>query len=353
MILECPSCAVKFKIPDGVLMDAGRKVRCASCKHVWHATPESAFRPEDFQRPLESALKSETEDEVAKAIDAAIKAEDEPEVGLAPASAPEPGQDPEALETDAAASAPDTEGETSEDAAEETGSIGDFVDQTQDFVSNISKALEDTDIEIDDVSEKEIDAEAFFERRQAEERKEEERSHLVRRRRIIVGGWAALILFLGSVLTMLLFFKDATVSIFPPAKALYATVEEVDYVARFRENDGEPLSPPITEERTVLNAYIRGRPTVERIGGGNVLVVKGYLKNDGRRAATVPKVRLEVMDDRDNVLDSWEHDPKGSIITRGQELEFETQLTPVPPRVVRAVVSIIEGSRSEGRAEVP
>jgi hypothetical protein len=152
---------------------------------------------------------------------------------------------------------------------------------------------------------------------------------------------------------MLLFFKDATMSIFPPAKALYATVEEVDYVARFRENDGEPLSPPITEERTVLNAYIEGRPTVERIGGGNVLIVKGYLKNDGRRAATVPKLRLEVMDDQGNILDRWEHDPEGSIITRGQKLEFETQLTPVPPRVVRAVVSIIEGSRSEGRAEIP
>lgn len=40
MILQCPECYAKFKIPDGALGDAGREVRCGKCAHLWHAMPE-------------------------------------------------------------------------------------------------------------------------------------------------------------------------------------------------------------------------------------------------------------------------------------------------------------------------
>lgn len=38
MILTCPSCKTSFKVPEGAINAEGRKVRCASCAHVWHAT---------------------------------------------------------------------------------------------------------------------------------------------------------------------------------------------------------------------------------------------------------------------------------------------------------------------------
>lgn len=35
MIVSCPRCATGFALPDSVLGDTGRKVRCGSCGHVW------------------------------------------------------------------------------------------------------------------------------------------------------------------------------------------------------------------------------------------------------------------------------------------------------------------------------
>lgn len=40
MILSCPSCSARFRIDADQLGVAGRKVRCAKCGHVWHATPD-------------------------------------------------------------------------------------------------------------------------------------------------------------------------------------------------------------------------------------------------------------------------------------------------------------------------
>ena len=37
MILECPNCETCYEIPED-LPPEGRKVRCASCQHVWNAT---------------------------------------------------------------------------------------------------------------------------------------------------------------------------------------------------------------------------------------------------------------------------------------------------------------------------
>ena len=37
MILECPSCSAKYLVQIGLLAQGGRQVRCARCKHEWHA----------------------------------------------------------------------------------------------------------------------------------------------------------------------------------------------------------------------------------------------------------------------------------------------------------------------------
>ncbi len=43
MLIVCPSCATAFRVTRTVLGDAGRQVRCAQCRTVWLATPESAI----------------------------------------------------------------------------------------------------------------------------------------------------------------------------------------------------------------------------------------------------------------------------------------------------------------------
>jgi len=90
MNLSCPSCGTKFRVPDGALGDTGRKLRCASCKHVW------------FQAPLETE----------SAAPAAAPASPEPEQPpVEQATPPAPAATPDGADTaghaDAATSGPD------------------------------------------------------------------------------------------------------------------------------------------------------------------------------------------------------------------------------------------------------
>ena len=61
MILICPACGTQYVVKEGAIPPAGRKVRCASCKHSWHQDPEPADPPpaavaDDEETIAEAAL---------------------------------------------------------------------------------------------------------------------------------------------------------------------------------------------------------------------------------------------------------------------------------------------------------
>jgi predicted Zn finger-like uncharacterized protein len=40
MLVTCPKCEQKFKVPDSALGTKGRKLKCSGCEHKWHQMPE-------------------------------------------------------------------------------------------------------------------------------------------------------------------------------------------------------------------------------------------------------------------------------------------------------------------------
>ena len=56
MILTCPSCATSYFTPDDAIGPGGRRVRCKSCSHVWHASSD-----EPLELNAAAALVAESE----------------------------------------------------------------------------------------------------------------------------------------------------------------------------------------------------------------------------------------------------------------------------------------------------
>jgi predicted Zn finger-like uncharacterized protein len=52
MLIVCPTCATAYQIQLAALGAAGRSVRCAQCKNVWLATPESAVMEQVAAAPV-------------------------------------------------------------------------------------------------------------------------------------------------------------------------------------------------------------------------------------------------------------------------------------------------------------
>jgi predicted Zn finger-like uncharacterized protein len=81
MILTCPSCGTQYAVKDGTIPPEGRQVRCASCKHSWHQTPddhaaapaeEAGYAPAEEAVPVvpetaEEELPAEEDESVAEA----------------------------------------------------------------------------------------------------------------------------------------------------------------------------------------------------------------------------------------------------------------------------------------------
>lgn len=60
MIITCPSCATRYKVPEAALGAEGRVVRCKSCAHEWHAAADEPV--EDGQNTTGDAEQDLAED---------------------------------------------------------------------------------------------------------------------------------------------------------------------------------------------------------------------------------------------------------------------------------------------------
>ncbi len=52
MRLVCEACGAGFNVPDAAIPAEGRKVKCAKCGHVWHATPAQPSPSPEIDTPI-------------------------------------------------------------------------------------------------------------------------------------------------------------------------------------------------------------------------------------------------------------------------------------------------------------
>jgi len=57
MMVICPECSTRYVMGASALGPAGRKVRCASCGHVWHQVPDESIHDDAHLDPIPESIR--------------------------------------------------------------------------------------------------------------------------------------------------------------------------------------------------------------------------------------------------------------------------------------------------------
>lgn len=359
MILVCPSCDSKFKVPDNAIPPAGRKVRCAQCGSAWHATRADELKPAKTARaatpsrprsaPAAPQVAPVAEVDAGTAAKAAairqsVSEQDEGASG---------GELDENLFDEGNGGPVQEVGSVSNDSPQSSPEEDNF-----DLAAGIKEQLgDDFDLDVEedfggDLEGDEEDGDDIMARRRGDLRRDAERKSLARKRGLIQVGWVALLVFALGVLGSFVFMKDTVTAAYPGTNQLY------DFFASTRSSssdkylpaEGERVTPPITETEVYVRAgIVQNRTRVETVDGQSQVIIGGELENTGNRAANVPKVEISIKDERGRVLDQWVFDPPGLVLRRLSKLPFETR-RPVPAGMASVEIRALEGTKSNNEA---
>jgi predicted Zn finger-like uncharacterized protein len=297
MILECPNCETCYEIPED-LPPEGRKVRCASCQHVWNATNKNqpkADIPADIFDDGEIVFKNDDE------MDAEPPAEPDADAGNSQDSIDDIfAQDTEAGET---------QKEPDDDATAIDVSDGDFTESAMEEV--FTSAMKESD--------------SIAENYPVEETQEAESTPIVigkakKRRRFVPGniaaGWAALAIILGGVASYVYYGRIAVVRILPGAAATY-------------ERLGLPVNVRGLEFDKIKYSW-------ETSAGRPVLEVYGDIVNVTSEPLKVPTVVFGLRTKEKVEVYQWAADVRSELLPGGQRTAFNAQI-PTPPKSIRDV----------------
>ena len=288
MLIVCPSCATAFKVTRSVLGESGRQVRCAQCRTVWLATPESAIE----------------------------------EPAMAPAGAAASGggsapQDQAADDADWGAAFAE-EAENKADAKPAAGEDADLFAEPP--VPEAASPSLQPDAEVPPLPPraKEPDDEGPARRggREAatsEPARRRLRAHFGRpRAQAFKVSPPIFILVVGAaILGTLLFGREHVVRTVPDSAGLYESI-------------GLPVNLRGVEFRDVKGAN-------EIVDGVVVLVVEGRLVNITGQAVELPRLRLAVRDAGGKEIYTWTATPPTQRLEPGGRAPFRSRLASPPP----------------------
>jgi len=348
MILVCPTCDAKFKVPEGAIPPTGRTVRCAKCKNSWHAVPNDLIRkqtrpvtpPGGPPRQARSAMPHMEVDPKIAAEAEALRRSVRTVVDT-----------PKSM-------ASDIDDDLFNDGPEDATPVASSLDETDDFgISAAAKAALEDDFEDDGTSldgpdadayddDEDYDDDDFLARRRADQRRQSERDASDRRQKLVTFAWGGLVLFWVITFYVFVFEQERMTHAFPGTQSFYSLFDGMSDKDRFRPEDGEKLTPSPAKAEVYITAKLDNlRTKVEQVDGKSLLMVRGYVENLGTTGANVPQVLVEIIDANNRVLDQWVTEPAGLIIRRRGKVNFVSSRA-VPPGIASVRVSVIEGSKS-------
>ncbi len=293
MLIVCPSCATAFRVTRTVLGDAGRQVRCAQCRTVWLATPESAL-----------------EDDAMVATGASASA--------ARAAPPPPPPPPAQDDADWGAA-------FAEEAETKSAAKGDEVTSTKDSDFGFDAPVPAAEappiqpsVDVPPLPARVDAADDMPPPRTARPKAEEppkrrfRKPPLPRRGRSFRMSPSVILLMLGSaLLATFLLGREQVVRTVPDSASVY-------------ERIGLPVNLRGVEFRDVKGAN-------EVVDGVVVLVVEGQLVNITSRGADLPRLRLAVRDAGGKEIYTWTATPPAPRLEAGQAVPFRSRLASPPP----------------------
>jgi len=293
MVVQCPNCEARFKVPSDALGPAGRRVRCGDCGHTWRAYPDEAGGGD-----------AETE---ASAADTGPSAIDE----TAPFTDPDPPAAEAALDAPSETDAPvDNDDNTAEAGGEETPSWFPEAEAEAAVKAEVGDAMRRLQAE-----EGAGDTVALASAQAA-----------LRARRLILAGWAAWAVFVVTLIAGGLVFQDSIARAWPPAQKLYAGLGLSD--ADAPPDPVEAGEAPDPEE--ALSVRFGSQPDWQALQSGWRLTVTGQVANAAVTAVALPELTLILMDAEQRALKRVPLRFERESLGAGESFRFERVVDDAP-----------------------
>lgn len=278
MRVTCPDCAAAFEMPDSAVDDAGRRVRCGACAHVWRVYPEAdaAPAPAAATPDADGGFGAGQYEAVGKEADA-------------PAG--------EAAADDPFAALQDTMAQAMDDGMNPPADDGDAP-----VLTAYSAGHDD-----DDVSP--VDDDALYGAAGLP-------ALPPRRSRLVAFGWIAYVVFIVLLVGGLVLFRAPLVNAWPPLEGLYTVFEE---------------SRPAAE--TAFRVAVDPQPAWEESGDGWTMTVSGRVTNIFERSLALPPLRIELVDQRNASVRAEEAQLERRRLDPGESTTFAVTIENAPEQV--------------------
>lgn len=375
MILECPNCSTPFNVPKGAIPPDGRRVKCAKCGYKWHAHPSDAVQPLPAKNhnPISdnAAPRPQSPEFLAqKPVDVYESPDDLKQDAAFAARHADLRKDLSA-EREGANDDPflKPEGlfETKDDISR-TGTPAVDINDTEntdepDFMARVRAGLDGSPVSTTDPDNTagEDDNDDFDFPGTATDIWDnpggsDPASNTRRwsRKTLYTAGWTSLMVLWLAVFIGFFGFKDQVQTLWPGSSIFYSKLDGFKDTERFRES-ADSLSTPITDSPRMVEVGLASDVAEpyrwDFKDGQSHLTLTLVVSNKGARAATVPKLLVTFLGMNNDVLKVWTIDPPGKTLTRGSYLDFEISRPDYPVGIKNIVVTELENSVTEGRAD--